>query len=86
MSARRWPCPCCGCLTFETKFRDSYAICPVCFWEDDEIQTADPTYAGGANRASLDEARRNYAKFGVSELRFSEHVRPPRPDERPVSR
>ena len=30
-------------------------------WEDDPVQRNDPSYAGGANALSLDEARRTWA-------------------------
>jgi len=38
---------------------NSFSICDVCFWEDDAVQSDDPSYAGGANKESLDEARLN---------------------------
>ncbi len=34
-----------------------YEICPTCNWEDDPVQADDPTFAGGANAQSLNEAR-----------------------------
>lgn len=53
-------CPCCG------KYRldeiGKYEICPVCQWEDDPLQRKDPTFAGGANKLSLEEARAEYQK------------------------
>ena len=55
----------------------------MCFWEDDGVQFNDPDYEGGANEVSLRQARDNYREFGVSELRFRAHVRPPRSDEQP---
>lgn len=45
------PCPSCGFLTLED-FYGSYAICPICNWEDDGVQLANPTSNGGAT-ASL---------------------------------
>ena len=51
------PCPCCGFLTLEQEY-GSYVICPVCDWEDDGVQLANPTSAGGANSHSLAEAQR----------------------------
>jgi hypothetical protein len=60
----------------------TYEICHVCFWESDPIQDYDPDYAGGANKASLNEARRNYAQFGAAEDHVRAYVRPPRDDER----
>jgi hypothetical protein len=59
----------------------SFEICEVCFWEDDPVQLADPTYSGGANVPSLEEARANYERFEAMEERFSGDVRPPLADE-----
>ncbi|HGM7319376.1 TPA: CPCC family cysteine-rich protein [Stenotrophomonas maltophilia] len=42
------PCPSCGLLTLEDCY-GSFAICPICDWEDDGVQLANPTSAGGAN-------------------------------------
>ena len=60
----------------------SYAICPICFWEDDIVQLAYPDCAGGANDCSLIEGQRNFATFGACELRLKGHVRQPKNDER----
>ena len=46
-------CPCCREHYFE--FEDFYEICPVCGWEDDNLQRKDPDYKGGANKNSLNE-------------------------------
>jgi hypothetical protein len=73
-------------LTLTEELDRSYEICPVCFWEDDPVQNRDPEYAGGANHTSLNEARRNFARYGAVERRFIQHVRPPRPDELPPER
>ena len=53
-------CPCCGYLTLSDWNAGSWEICPVCDWEDDEVQYRDPTYEGGANRESLEQARARY--------------------------
>jgi uncharacterized Zn finger protein (UPF0148 family) len=50
------PCPCCGFLTLEEEY-GSFVICPVCGWEDDGVQLANPTSSGGANSKSLAEAQ-----------------------------
>ena len=52
------PCPCCGSKTFTA--RGEYEICGVCDWEDDPTQSADTTYAGGANKISLNEAQKKW--------------------------
>ncbi len=51
------PCPCCGFETLEAEY-GSYVICPVCEWEDDGVQLANPTSEGGSNRRSLSDAQR----------------------------
>ncbi len=51
-------CPYCG-----EGFVDEgheYDVCEVCGWEDDPIQFDDPNYRGGANKLSLNEAKRIY--------------------------
>ena len=51
-------CPVCGKYYFPE--RHGYDICPVCGWEDDPLQRRERDLAGGANRLSLNEARRHY--------------------------
>ena len=68
-------CPCCGYKVFERS--SNYEVCPICFWEDDAIQSADPWFCGGANAPSLAEAQKHYEKFGAMEKRFLRHVRKP---------
>lgn len=52
------PCPCCGTRVF--LMEGGYEICDVCGWEDDPVQASDPDYAGGANRMSLNETRKEW--------------------------
>ncbi|MEE4546258.1 CPCC family cysteine-rich protein [Streptomyces sp. V4-01] len=59
----------------------SYEICPVCFWEDDQVQLRWPDWAIGANPRTSLIAQRNFEAFGASHERFLEHVRPPTEDE-----
>ena len=80
---RRYRCPYCGYFTLEEESPGTFNICPVCFWEDDNVQFDDPTFAGGANDPSLEEARRNFQTFGAVEERLKRFVRPPEPDELP---
>ena len=80
---KRYPCLCCGFLTMFGPTRDTYDICHVCDWEDDEVQYDNPDFGGGANRVSLNEARLNYAKFGSSDKDSLKRVRPPQPNEIP---
>ena len=81
---RKRTCPCCGYLTLDARDPPgTYDICKVCFWEDDPVQLRDPTYEGGANVVSLNQARENYRRYGVSERAYADAVRAPRPDEVP---
>lgn len=52
------PCPCCGSRVLTTPGK--YEICEICSWEDDPVQYADPDYAGGANKLSLNHARKEW--------------------------
>ena len=56
-TAGPFPCPACGFLVFD-EAPGSYAICPICNWEDDQVQLRHPALAGGANRVSLCAAQR----------------------------
>lgn len=78
----KYACPCCGYFTYDHKPNGDFDICPVCFWEDDAVQSADPTFAGGANKVSLAEARENFLTFGACDEASKEHVRTPFEDER----
>ncbi len=49
-------CPVCGRYTFA----EPHDICPVCGWEQDSVQEADPSFAGGANEMSLCDARKKW--------------------------
>ncbi len=51
-------CPVCS--NFEFPEFDSYRICPVCGWEDDDLQLKNPDYSGGANVESLNEYRKQW--------------------------
>ena len=79
----RYACPCCDCLTLAEPPSGTYAICDVCWWEDDAAQFRDPDYGGGANRPSLREARETFRRIGAIEQRFVGRARPPLPEERP---
>lgn len=61
----------------------SFEICPVCYWESDNVQNTDPAYEGGANQISLLQAKANFVKFGAVHEKFSKYVRDPLPEEIP---
>lgn len=56
----KFKCPVCGKYYFEED--SDFDICEVCGWENDGLQNANPDYAGGANKMSLNQAREAYAK------------------------
>lgn len=58
-------CPVCGKYEFEEI--GDYDICEVCGWENDGLQMKNPNLKGGANRESLNEARKIYIKTGKYE-------------------
>ena len=53
------PCPVCGEHIFEQE--DDYDICPVCGWENDDLQRSQPDLSGGPNGMSLNQARAMWA-------------------------
>lgn len=83
MSTSGFPCPCCGYLTRSEELPGTYEICPVCNWEDDDVQFHDPEFQGGANSVSLVEAQQNFMMFGAKSVDSKSKVRPPFPDEIP---
>ena len=72
-----YPCPCCSNFTFDEEPSGTYEICPVCGWEDDEVQFNAPSFAGGANKPSLNEAKANYKEFGACDKELVNIVRSP---------
>ncbi len=53
-----FPCPSCGFIIFE-EAAESYEICSICGWEDDDLQLKHPTLKGGANSLSLLESQKS---------------------------
>ncbi len=53
-------CPACDKSMFSGY--GSYELYRVCGWENDGVQFDDPDYRGGANGASLNEARDHYRR------------------------
>ena len=70
-------CPCCRYRTLRE--RGGFALCPVCFWEDDgqDDSDADVVRGGPNGRLSLAAARLNYQKYGACDPKFVSHVRRP---------
>jgi Cysteine-rich CPCC len=77
---KKHTCPCCG---YKTIYREDtfYDLCPVCFWETDPYQLANPKYKGGANQSSLTEAQQHFILFGACEKEDVFKTRMPLEDE-----
>jgi anaerobic ribonucleoside-triphosphate reductase len=63
---KKFVCPCCGYKTLEHQ-KGHYDLCPICAWEQDDVQESDPDYSGGANYSSLRQAQKNFKQFGASD-------------------
>lgn len=74
-------CPCCEFYTLENEANNTFQLCPVCYWEDDGVQLREPDCGGGANRVSLNQARKNFKEYGAIEEYFKQFVRAPNEDE-----
>lgn len=59
-------CPCCK----EGTIHDIHDICMVCGWEDDEVQNADPSYFGGANKDSLEQHEKRFQQLRMKNKRY----------------
>lgn len=49
-------CPVCG--NDDEFITRPYSICEKCGWERDPLQELEPDFSGGANRLSLNEAKK----------------------------
>jgi hypothetical protein len=61
----------------------TFEICPVCRWEDDNVQAANEDLEGGANTVSLRQARINFATIGAVTEEAKARARAPLDDEIP---
>ena len=76
----KYPCPCCGYLTYPVPREDAIAyICPVCFWENDVFVTSDDEPSDENHGISLRTAQENYRSFGAYARTMLRYVRR-RPD------
>ncbi|QEY35874.1 hypothetical protein FL966_00870 [Caproiciproducens galactitolivorans] len=55
---RNKQCACCG--EYSLPPDSEFEICPICGWEDDDVQNDNPQLEGGANEMSLEQARKKY--------------------------
>ena len=70
-------CACCGYKTV----KEEYDICPVCGWEQDNVQERFIGLRGGANKLCLAEARELFRLNGYSDPDCADRVRPPVQEE-----
>lgn len=54
-----YPWPCCGFRVFDEP-RGSFDICPICGWEDDPLQGANPCTGRSATSEPLVQAQDNF--------------------------
>lgn len=66
----------CHCCRYKTLSSYEWDICPVCFWENVDIDFGD---VPSPNHLSLEEAQQNFAEFGAMSREFLEHVLPDGP-------
>ncbi len=77
-NTNKFYCVCCGFASLDEQGgTGSYELCPFCFWEDDKTQFEDPTYEGGANQPSLQQAKKNFQTFGACDEKAKSNVKPP---------
>lgn len=80
----KYPCPCCGCITFPVPREEAVAfICPVCFWENDLFLSREDEPSDENHGLTLAQARENYKTLGVCRRELLPYVRAPRPGELP---
>lgn len=62
----RYPCPCCGALTFPAPKEEAVAyICPVCWWENDVFTPGEDDPSDENRGMTLREGRENVRRFGA---------------------
>lgn len=61
-----YKCPCCNYNTLKEKPTGTFQICPICNWEDDDVQFNNPDYKGGANFDSLNEHKKKINELNIN--------------------
>lgn len=67
-------CPCCDYISLPE--RDSYLICPICFWEDEGVNWDNrlDDFSGANKGLTLRKARKNFTVFGVCDKKMSRYI------------
>jgi hypothetical protein len=81
--AGKWPCACCGYYAMALPAGSTHDLCPICGWEDDNVQFEDPDFPRGPNNPSLREARLSFDRCGTSDPERSCATRKPLEAEEP---
>lgn len=69
----KFQCPCCDYITLPE--RGMYLICPICFWEDEDIVDIHRLdFESGPNRMTLREGRANFKKIGACDENMLQYV------------
>ena len=67
----RYPCPCCGQITFPVPPKEAVAyICPVCWWENDVFISSDNEPSDENHGLTLSQWRANVRRFGTCDPRL----------------
>ena len=62
----KYPCPCCGCITFPVPREEAVAfICPVCVWENDRFLSREDEPSDENHGLTLAQARENDKTLGA---------------------
>lgn len=67
---KKLQCPCCGYYTISRDDEVVIDFCEVCLWQYDIVAHENADINIGANKISLNEARDNYKKLGVSKEKY----------------
>jgi hypothetical protein len=71
-------CACCGYYTIS----EIAEICPVCYWEENIYQEQiDQSDSDAPNNISLNQAKKNFLKFGAITADLMNVTRKPYPEE-----
>lgn len=80
--AGKYPCPCCGFLTFPVPREEAIAyICPVCFWENDVFDPGEDAPSDENRGMTLCQGRENFHRWGAVRRDLVQYARKPTREE-----
>ena len=81
----KYPCPCCGFLTFPVPKEQAVAyICPVCFWENDVFDPGEDDPSDENGGMTLRQGREHFLECGAVRPDLVQYTRRPEPKEYPL--